>query len=55
MEYLYFRRAPVPNTLLAQFLTFVQRNDSARMRLAGTGYLPCITQDGAPVDLCNRC
>lgn len=54
VEYIYARRAPTPNTLLANFIDYLRRNDSARLRLSGTGYVPCTTPDGAPVDLCNH-
>ncbi|MDQ2709254.1 MAG: substrate-binding domain-containing protein [Actinomycetota bacterium] len=54
VEYLYARRAPGDGTLLKSFLHYVQRNDTARARLAGTGYVPCTTADRAPLELCNH-
>jgi ABC-type phosphate transport system substrate-binding protein len=51
VEYLYSRRPPTD--LLASFLAYIQRNDSAQARLNEHGYVPCRTPAGAPLELCN--
>ncbi|WP_028921470.1 PstS family phosphate ABC transporter substrate-binding protein [Pseudonocardia acaciae] len=54
VEYLYTKHPPVPDTLLASFVEYVRKNDSARVRLGGAGYVPCTTPDGGPLELCNH-
>jgi len=54
VEYIYSQRTPASDTLLGKFIDYIRKNDSARVRLNGTGYVPCTTADGAPLDLCNH-
>jgi ABC-type phosphate transport system substrate-binding protein len=54
VEYLYTRSQPQPDTLLADYVRYLRRHQSAQLHLKDAGYLPCTTTDGAPVELCNR-
>jgi hypothetical protein len=54
VEYLYARAEPGHGSLPASFVDYVQKHDSARIRLKDAGYLPCTTAEGAPLELCNH-
>jgi phosphate transport system substrate-binding protein len=53
VEYFYSLRAPDSRTLLGGFLDYVKHNNSARQRLNDTGFTPCVTKEGAPLNQCN--
>ncbi|WP_447003775.1 PstS family phosphate ABC transporter substrate-binding protein [Saccharothrix isguenensis] len=53
VEYLYARSEPAADSLAGRFLAYVREHDGARVRMKDAGYLPCLTADGAPLDLCN--
>ncbi len=53
VEYLYTRSEPVAGSLVAGFVGYVREHDGARVRMKDAGYLPCVTADGVPLDLCN--
>jgi phosphate transport system substrate-binding protein len=53
VEYLYVRSEPGADSLAGRFLGYVREHDDARVRMKDAGYLPCLTADGAPLDLCN--
>jgi len=54
VEYLYSRGPAASDTLQARFVDYLRKNDVARVRLNGSGYIPCNTADGAPLELCNH-
>jgi hypothetical protein len=53
-EYLYSLGEAGEGSLYASFLNYLRTDDNARLRLRGHGYLPCITPDGQPLDLCSQ-
>ncbi|WP_238598440.1 PstS family phosphate ABC transporter substrate-binding protein [Saccharothrix sp. ALI-22-I] len=53
VEYLYTRSQPAGDSLAGRFLAYVREHDAARVRMKDAGYLPCLTADGVPLDLCN--
>ncbi len=53
VEYLYTRSEPAPESLVGRFSAYVREHDGARVRMKDAGYLPCVTADGVPLDLCN--
>lgn len=53
VEYLYTRSEPASGSLVARFVAYVREHDGARVRMKDAGYLPCVTADGVPLDLCN--
>jgi len=54
VEYLYSLGLAASDTLQARFVDYLRKNDVARVRLNGSGYIPCNTADGAPLELCNH-
>jgi phosphate transport system substrate-binding protein len=53
VEYLYTRSEPAAESLVGRFMAYVREHDGARVRMKDAGYLPCLTADGVPLDLCN--
>ncbi|KOX17475.1 hypothetical protein ADK67_38460 [Saccharothrix sp. NRRL B-16348] len=53
VEYLYTRSEPAAGSLVGRFVAYVREHDGARVRMKDAGYLPCVTADGVPLDLCN--
>lgn len=53
VEYLYARSEPAADSPAGRFLKYAREHDGARVRMKDAGYLPCLTADGAPLDLCN--
>ncbi|NUS63680.1 MAG: hypothetical protein HOQ46_08525 [Saccharothrix sp.] len=53
VEYLYTRSEPAAGSLVGRFMAYVREHDGARVRMKDAGYLPCLTADGVPLDLCN--
>ncbi|WP_158843149.1 PstS family phosphate ABC transporter substrate-binding protein [Saccharothrix deserti] len=53
VEYLYTRSEPAADSLAGRFVAYVREHDGARVRMKDAGYLPCVTADGVPLDLCN--
>ncbi|RLK61294.1 PstS family phosphate ABC transporter substrate-binding protein [Actinokineospora cianjurensis] len=53
VEHLYLKGEPGKDTLLEAFAEHVRKHDSARLRLKDSGYLPCVTPQGAPLELCS--
>ena len=53
VEYLYTRSEPAAESLVGRFMGFVREHDDARVRMKDAGYLPCLSADRVPVDLCN--
>lgn len=40
-------------TVIVVLGRYVQKYDTARLRLKDAGYLPCTTAQGTPLELCN--
>ncbi|TQM83429.1 ABC-type phosphate transport system substrate-binding protein [Saccharothrix saharensis] len=53
VEYLYTRSEPAGESLVGRFVGYVREHDGARVRMKDAGYLPCLSADRVPVDLCN--
>ncbi|MFD1149273.1 PstS family phosphate ABC transporter substrate-binding protein [Saccharothrix hoggarensis] len=53
VEYLYTRSEPAAGSLAGRFVAYVREHGDARLRMKDAGYLPCVTADGVPLDLCN--
>ncbi|MFD0203928.1 MULTISPECIES: PstS family phosphate ABC transporter substrate-binding protein [Saccharothrix] len=53
VEYLYTRSEPAADSLMGRFVGYVRQHDDARVRMKDAGYLPCVTANGVPLDLCN--
>ncbi|GAA3035797.1 PstS family phosphate ABC transporter substrate-binding protein [Actinokineospora globicatena] len=53
VEHLYLKGEPGADSLLAAFAEHVRKHDSARLRLKDSGYLPCVTPEGTPLELCS--
>jgi phosphate transport system substrate-binding protein len=52
VEYLYVKTKPEPGSLAANFIKFVRQHEHAHVRLAETGFRPCLATQG-PLELCN--
>ncbi|WP_018685779.1 PstS family phosphate ABC transporter substrate-binding protein [Actinokineospora enzanensis] len=54
VEYLYTKGEAGKDGLLGSFVTYLHTNPKALLHLKDAGYLPCITPDRAPLELCNN-
>jgi ABC-type phosphate transport system substrate-binding protein len=53
VEYLYTKGVPSNDLVLKQLNDYLS-TDTARERIRAAGYLPCVDQSGAILDLCNK-